>query len=219
MGLQSRFRADCGRIHAAIQSAASVGRAYSPELLELVLVLEDRRFADHNGVDLLAAARAFARWIIRRPRGGASTIDMQLARTITGYRAKTIARKLYESALAVAIRRSASAEAVLLAYLDVAYFGPGVRGAEAAAFAYFKQPTAALSLPQCAELAAMLVYPLPKRVEADWVAKVEQRARYGMKRRCQVTVRLPWRIAGLRRELRNFSERSDLEASATTPII
>src|SRR5260221_147519 len=67
------------------------------DVLEImVLISEDRRFFRHHGFDLKSVAREVFRLLTFRRHGGASTIDMQLIRTITGYRKRTISRKLYE---------------------------------------------------------------------------------------------------------------------------
>jgi hypothetical protein len=66
----------------------------------LVLILEDRRFFHHYGTDILSILREIARALTFRRFGGASTIDMQLVRTATGYRQITLRRKLYEMLLA-----------------------------------------------------------------------------------------------------------------------
>jgi membrane carboxypeptidase/penicillin-binding protein len=78
---------------------------------KMVLVLEDRRFFSHRGFDLQSAIREVSRAIAVQPHGGASTIDMQLVRTATGYRQRTIGRKLYGlvgDAYSVSIQQNAN---------------------------------------------------------------------------------------------------------------
>ena len=73
---------------------------YWPEPLSslevMVLILEDRRFFQHHGVDFISCVRELSRALLLKSHGGASTIDMQLVRTATGYRERTLRRKLYE---------------------------------------------------------------------------------------------------------------------------
>ena len=74
--------------------------AYFPERLStferMVLTLEDRRFFDHSGFDIVAFFRVLWRFATFRPTGGASTIDMQFVRVATGRYERTIKRKIYE---------------------------------------------------------------------------------------------------------------------------
>jgi membrane carboxypeptidase/penicillin-binding protein PbpC len=59
---------------------------------KMILILEDRRFFRHNGVDLRSLCREIVRAVLIQPHGGASTIDMQFVRTATGFREKTFKR-------------------------------------------------------------------------------------------------------------------------------
>ena len=60
---------------------------------KMILILEDRRFFGHNGVDVKACIRAFLRMLTIQPHGGASTIDMQFVRTATGFRVQNISEE------------------------------------------------------------------------------------------------------------------------------
>ncbi len=185
-----RFRRDLRRIQQMIEKVETEGVGFDPQFLQLVLVLEDKRFMNHIGVDMLAAMRAAGNLLAGRARGGASTIDMQLARTITGYRARTVARKLYESALAITVRRRAKPEGILNTYLTLAHFGTGIIGADAAANGLFDRPISRLSNEEFAEIAAMLVYPMPRELRSDWRRRLRQRAVYGLRRRERLKKRL-----------------------------
>lgn len=177
-----RFRRDVGRIRQEIEKAEADETSFDPRFVELVLALEDNRFFSHAGVDMVAVIRATAHLLRGRPRGGASTIDMQLARTVTGYRARTLSRKLYEAALAIATRRAKTPENILNAYLAIAFFGTGLIGAEAAAKKLFARKITSLSESECSEIAALLVYPAPRELHRTWRQKVRQRADYGLAR-------------------------------------
>lgn len=92
----------------AIDSKIQSILAYYPPALtnleKLTLVLEDRRFLFHYGIDLKSVLRETIRAVTFRSHGGASTIDMQFVRTCTGYKERTLTRKLYEMLLAVIIQ-------------------------------------------------------------------------------------------------------------------
>ena len=125
-----------------------------PLLSELVIALEDKRFVRHFGIDLLALARSVANYLRGAPRGGASTIDMQLVRTLTGRFERTLLRKLREIILAFLIRRNHTPTSILATYLTCAYTGTGLRGMEQAAHSLFGREVQACSVRQKAMLSA-----------------------------------------------------------------
>lgn len=150
-------------------------------LEKLVLALEDRRFFEHNGVDWRAVGRELAKLLTGRRVGGASTIDMQFVRTATGFREKTLRRKLYEILLARIIQFRYSKTVILRSYLACAFFGSHIYGIENAAKKAFAKNLAMLNDEQLAEIAAMLVYPRPLRPSDKWMHKVQCRAGYGLR--------------------------------------
>ena len=141
----------------------------------MVLVLEDRRFFEHGVVDFKALLRVSYKIVFCQVLEGASTIDMQLVRTATGYRDRTLTRKLYEMLLATLIQFRYSKVTILRSYLDIAYFGWRLRGAESAAWTVYGTGTVSLDLDQAAFVASMLVYPLPKEPSFEWVRKTLRR--------------------------------------------
>jgi membrane peptidoglycan carboxypeptidase len=148
-------------------------------LEKLVLALEDRRFMRHAGVDVQSVIREVVRALMFRRHGGASTIDMQFVRTATGYKDKTLCRKAYEVILAIIIQYRYSKILILRSYLNRAFFGSRLIGADKAAMEMFGLSAVDLNLDQAATLAAMLVYPKPLAGGSDWSAKVGRRAAYG----------------------------------------
>jgi membrane peptidoglycan carboxypeptidase len=156
---------------------------YSSDVLtlleKLTLVLEDRRFFQHQGIDLRSCVREVFRAITFRRHGGASTIDMQLVRTATGYRERTVRRKLYEMLLAWLLQFRYSKIVILRSYLACAFFGSHLTGADKAARKLFNRSANDLSLDEAAVVAAMLVYPRPRVPTASWTSKVDRRAKYG----------------------------------------
>ena len=148
---------------------------------KMTLILEDRRFFMHNGIDFRSCLRELFRMLTAQPFGGASTIDMQFVRTATQFREKTIRRKLYEMFLARIIQYRYNKMQVLRSYLGCAYFGSHLYGLDAICKEVYSKEPEALSLSEAAEVAAMLVYPRPRVPTAEWRAKVSRRANYGMR--------------------------------------
>jgi len=175
----TKIHMDLFKVHARVNSWL----AYHPETLtpleKFVLVLEDRRFISHHGFDSKSVLRELLRAVTFRRHGGASTIDMQFVRTSTGYRERTLRRKIYEIFLAVIIQFRYSKIVILRSYLACAFFGSHLRGAEAAARKVFDKSVDILSDDEAAFIAAMLVYPRPLRPTSDWQSRVQRRADYG----------------------------------------
>lgn len=148
---------------------------------KMILILEDRKFFWHNGMDVKACIREFLRMVTLRPHGGASTIDMQFVRTATGFRERTFRRKLYEIFLAVLIQTKFKKLAILRSYLACAYFGSHLYGLQTVSRKLYKKSPKELGFHEAAEVAAMLVYPRPLEPTAKWQMKVDRRAKYVMR--------------------------------------
>jgi monofunctional biosynthetic peptidoglycan transglycosylase len=129
----------------------------SPQLQIAVIAAEDQRFAEHAGFDLQAIRSALG----EDARRGASTISQQVAKNLFLWSGRSWVRKGLEAGLTVCIETLWPKRRILEVYLNLAEFGPGVYGAEAAAQFHFGRPAAALGLHQSALLAATL--PSPKR--------------------------------------------------------
>jgi membrane peptidoglycan carboxypeptidase len=150
------------------------------EFEQIVIVLEDHRYLKHHGIDWLSVARV----ILKRPWwpdvGGASTIEMQYVRTITGRHERSFRRKAREMLLAWLLDFHMNKPDILASYLARAYFGTGIRGAEAAAKARFGLSLPEVTLEQAAEIASLLVYPAPRQPTERWQKRVIRRSRYGL---------------------------------------
>ena len=146
----------------------------------MILVLEDRRYFSHPGFDILSILRAFLVTIVRGAGGGASTIEQQLVRTITGQREKTIKRKINEIKLSKELKKNYSKLEILRAYQILAYFGEGAKGAQSAAIKLFGRSVQQLSLYESAILASCLVYPIPSKQNAIWLTRIRKRAEYAL---------------------------------------
>lgn len=138
----------------------------NPDISELewsVLLLEDRRFLIHSGLDIL---RGFGRQLKRAIKfqrfGGMSTIEQQLVRTILDDRRRNIARKSRELILANALSYRKTKFDVLRTYLSVAYLGYKIKGADRAANLLFGKDASSLSSTEADFISSLLVYPLPR---------------------------------------------------------
>ena len=131
----------------------------APILTKAVIAIEDRRFYEHDGFDvirILGSALAVAR--AGEAVQGGSTITQQLARQSVG-REKTLTRKLKELLFASRLEHQLSKHEILELYLNKVYFGDGLYGVEAASRGYFGKKASELSLPEAALLAGLLKAP------------------------------------------------------------
>lgn len=135
--------------------------AISVELQHAVIASEDNRFCLHHGVDWYAVGVAVDQYESEGRLRGASTITMQVARNLFLWPGGGFARKGVESGLALAIDALMPKRRILELYLNIAEWGDGIYGAEAASRAYFHIPAARLSRREASLLAAVL--PNPRR--------------------------------------------------------
>ena len=134
---------------------------FSPYLLHAVVALENERFFEDPGWDLLAIGRAVVQNVLAGEiTSGASTITQQLARILI-LRDTTVSaeRKLREIVIAAELARRYDKNDLLLLYLNEVNFGNQAYGAQAAAQLYFGVSARDLNLPQAAMLAGMLQAP------------------------------------------------------------
>lgn len=144
----------------------------STTLQKALIATEDARFYEHHGVDPQGSARAL---LTNASSGdvqqGSSTITMQYVRNllitnattkkeIEEARERTMSRKIQEMRYALAMEKKLSKQQILDGYLNVAYFGSGAYGAEAASRRYFNKHANELTLPQAALLAGMVQNPV-----------------------------------------------------------
>jgi membrane peptidoglycan carboxypeptidase len=148
---------------------------------KMVLILEDRRYFDHPGIDVIACGRELWRALTARRYGGASTIAMQFVRTATGYKERTLGRKFYEMVLAIIIQFRYSKPEILRSYLASAFFGSGIFGIERASQDQYQKRSSELTLSEAAFIAAMLVYPKPLVPTSLWLSKINRRTNYAVR--------------------------------------
>jgi monofunctional glycosyltransferase len=134
--------------------------AIAPSLKRAVLVGEDINFYAHRGFDFGEIRLALSKAIDDgAPPRGASTLTQQLAKNLWLSPSRSPLRKLEEAALTWQLERTLTKRRIFELYLNVAEFGPGLYGVEAASRRYFGKPAAALTDDEAAELAASLPSP------------------------------------------------------------
>ena len=132
----------------------------SPHLVNAILAIEDQRFYDHNGIDVVRVAGAALSNLRegRRAQGG-STITQQLARQSFLTPEKTYRRKLTEIVVAARLEGQFTKDEILELYLNKVYFGDGLYGVEAASLGYLGKPASAVSVAEAALLAGLVKSP------------------------------------------------------------
>ena len=147
----------------------------SPWLIKATLALEDERFELHPGVDPIAVLRASGSNLAAgKVVSGASTLDMQVCRMLTGGR-RNFSNKLREAAGAFRLNAIKSKAEILAIYLNMAPYGGNLRGVEAASRSYFGKKAAELSLAEAALLAGLPQSPERLRPDRCLSAALERR--------------------------------------------
>jgi membrane carboxypeptidase/penicillin-binding protein PbpC len=150
-----------------------------PTLLaqQLLISGEDHRFFSHGGIDFIAICRAIWRGIILRQPEGASTIEMQVVRVISGRFERTFKRKVREMALATLVTREIPKDVLPAVYLWIGYYGWRMNGFKAACH-QLKLNTKSLTPMESARLVARLKYPQPHETRLERWIKINTRARH-----------------------------------------
>lgn len=134
-----------------------------PRYLALLLAAEDRRFADHPGVDPLALLRAAGQLVTYgHVVSGGSTITMQVARLLEPHR-RGLPGKLHDIVRALQLDAHYSKDEILGMYLTLAPFGGNLEGVRAASLAYFGKEPRALTDAEAALLVALPQSPTARR--------------------------------------------------------
>src|SRR5437868_7008698 len=119
----------------------------SRSFIDALLVREDSRFFEHNGIDWYGIVRALIRDILSgSTREGASSITQQLARNSLPLGGRTISRKILEALVALRIEHEFTKQQILELYVNRIYFGAGCYGIETASQAYFGKSASKLNL-------------------------------------------------------------------------
>ena len=130
-------------------------------LVRAVIVAEDSRFYQHEGVDLEALKQAMEYNLSKKRLAyGASTLSQQTVKNLFLSPSRDPLRKWHELVLTLGMERNLSKRRILEHYLNVAEFGRGIYGVEAAARYYWNVPVARLTWRESIELAATLPSPV-----------------------------------------------------------
>ena len=134
-----------------------------------VIAIEDRRFLEHQGVDIEGMSRAILSNLAGNDLQGASTLTQQYVKNLLIEQGRvagnpdmieaasetTLERKAREAKLAMSLEQKMTKSEILEGYLNIAQFGPSVYGVEAAAQHYFSKSAKDLSLAESALLAGI----------------------------------------------------------------
>jgi penicillin-binding protein 1A len=132
----------------------------SQHMIDALLSVEDHRYYDHNGIDLIRVAGAAWRNLeAGRIVQGGSTLTQQLARASQLSPQRTYERKMREVMVAARIEERYSKDEILEQYLNTVYFGEGLYGVEVASRGYFAKPASELAVHEAALLAALVRSP------------------------------------------------------------
>ena len=135
------------------------GPPVPPYFAQALVATEDHRFNTDPGVDPLALARVAGSWITGHKDQGGSTIDQQLAKNLYTGGHSGFMQVLEQLALAVKLNQTYSRPEILRLYTEIAYYGHGYYGLEAASCGYFGRPPDRLTLVQAAMLAGVVNAP------------------------------------------------------------
>jgi penicillin-binding protein 1C len=135
-----------------------------PHLVAMLLAYEDRRFADHKGIDYAALARAAWQWTTHgRVVSGGSTLTMQVARLLEPREERTLSAKLRQLVRAHEIEAQFGKSTILDFYFVLAPYGGNIEGIRAASLAYFGKEPKRLSIAEAALLVALPQSPETRR--------------------------------------------------------
>jgi penicillin-binding protein 1A len=164
---------------AALYAAHIADVAGCPPLLaqQLLISGEDHRFFVHAGVDLIAVLRSMWRRTVLGRVEGASTIEMQVVRVISGRYERTLRRKVREIGLAVLVGQVVPKNALPSIYLRIGYFGWRMTGFAAACRRIRRRPNS-LSPFETAALVARLKYPQARTLSRRKGDRISRRARH-----------------------------------------
>lgn len=135
----------------------------SPRLIAAVILSEDGQFCHNSGVDW-ASLRAVLHGR-STPKRGASTLTMQVAKNLFLWPGRSYVRKAIEIPTALLLDALWSKKRILEYYFNIAEWGDGIFGAEAAAQKSFRMPASALTARQAALMATALPNPILRQPE------------------------------------------------------
>jgi monofunctional biosynthetic peptidoglycan transglycosylase len=132
----------------------------SPNIIKAVLIGEDDGFWKHEGFDVKGMENAIERSIKKGTLAGGSTISQQLSKNLYLSPSKNPVRKIKEAIITWRIEKTLSKRRILEIYLNVAEWGDGIFGIEAAARHYYHKSAKNLTAREASRLAAVLPNPI-----------------------------------------------------------
>lgn len=156
----------------------------APALRLAVVTSEDQKFPQHFGFDVEAIADAVEDRFEGKSTRGASTITQQVAKNLFLWQGHSVVRKLLEAPLTVLLELLWSKHRILEVHLNVAEFGDGIYGVEAASRAFYGKSAKGVTAEEAAMLAAVLPAPKKRSVKnpseamkarAAWVLEQERK--------------------------------------------
>lgn len=149
-----------------------------PQFVRMLIAYEDRRFAEHGGIDVRALARATLQFLTHgRIVSGASTLTMQVARLIEPRESRSIGAKLRQMVRAWQLERRLTKAQILDIYLTHAPYGGNLEGVRAASLAYFGKEPRRLTVAESSLLVALPQLPERRRPDRHPHAAEAARAR------------------------------------------
>jgi penicillin-binding protein 2A len=143
---------------------------------DAVIAIEDHRFYEHDGVDLVGISRAFVQNVKAGSIvEGGSTITQQLTKNALLSSEKTYKRKLEEFFMAREIEKQYSKDEIMQMYLNRIYFGNGSWGIKRAAMGYFGKGVKDLSVSEAAMLAGLIKAPSALDPNKNYEEAVDRR--------------------------------------------
>lgn len=158
------------QFYASNRESVPLGRV-APVMRRAIVAIEDQRFYEHGGIDVKGVLRALVvNAAAGRVKQGGSSLTQQLVKNMQvegaeseearlRARAPSLSRKIAEMRYALGVERRYTKDEILERYLNIAYFGAGAFGVEAAARRFFGTSAALLTLPQAATLAGAVRTP------------------------------------------------------------
>jgi len=132
----------------------------SPNIIKAVLIGEDDGFWKHDGFDVKGMENAIERSIKKKTLAGGSTISQQLSKNLYLSPSKNPVRKIKEAIITWRIEKTLSKRQILEIYLNVAEWGDGIFGIEAASRHYYHKSAKNLTANEASRLAAVLPNPI-----------------------------------------------------------
>ena len=145
----------------------------NPILKKGFIAVEDKRFYNHNGVDLYSLGRAVSQKILGRGLQGGSTITQQLVKNkILNTQEQSLSRKITEMVIAQELEKKFSKEEIIISYLNNIWFGDGALGVGRASKTYFNKDQKDLTIRESAVIISLtnnptLYHPEKNKINSD----------------------------------------------------